>query len=62
MILFRVRRYGQADWTEVSIRNSLGDDDSEVEEEIGKLIESVLVVDDMHCQSLNAEGEWEDLE
>jgi hypothetical protein len=46
----------------VSIRNSLGDDDSEVEEEIGKLIESVLVVDDMHCQSLNAEGEWEDLE
>jgi len=62
MTLFRVRRYGSADWIEVSVRNAAEEDENEVEDEISKLIESVLVVDDLHCQFVNDEGEWEDLE
>jgi len=63
MILFRIRKYGSADWTEVSVRNELLDsDEAELEEEIGDLIESVLTADDLHCQRLSPEGKWEDVE
>ena len=63
LILFRIRKYGSADWTEISVRNELLDsDEAELEEEIGDLIESVLTVDDLHCQRLSSEGKWEDVE
>lgn len=62
MTLFRVRRYGSSDWIEVSVRNAAEEDENEIEDEISKLVGSVLVVDDLHCQFMNDEGEWEDLE
>ena len=63
MILFRVRQYGSADWTEVSVRSSLEtEDDSEMEETLADLIEDKLDQDGLHAQRLSEEGKWEDLE
>jgi len=61
--LFRIRKYGSADWTEVLVRNELLDsDDQDLEEEISELIEAALEVDGLHCQRLSDECKWEDLE
>lgn len=63
MILFRVRQYGSAEWTEVSVRNGLEtDEDSAMEETIADLIEDKLDQDGLHAQRLSQEGVWEDLE
>lgn len=63
MILFRVRQYGSADWTEISVRNSLeSDEDAGMEEAVAELIEDKLDQDGLHAQRLSQEGTWEDLE
>ena len=63
MILFRIRQYGSAEWTEVSVRNSLEtDEDLDMEETVGRLVEAGLEQDGLHVQRLSEEGRWEDLE
>lgn len=62
MILFRIRRYGSSEWTELRILNSLeSEDDSDMEEDLSGRVESILDIDGLHVQRLSDEGKWEDL-
>lgn len=63
MSLFRVRRYGSADWLQVIIQpDPESEENEDLEQEIARAITPVLNADDLHVQQLNAFGNWEDLE
>ena len=63
MILFRVRRYGSADWIDIRICSDLSsDEDLDMEEEVAEVFEASLTADDLHLQRMSEEGKWEDLE
>lgn len=63
MTLFRVRKYGQADWALVSV-NTPGDDDDEngMVSLVSGILGSALGTSSLHVQMMSEEGEWEDIE
>ena len=54
MILYRLRQWGTADWTKISLD---GDDELLAESVVGGVLRSCA----LHVQVFN-EGEWEDVE
>lgn len=59
MTLFRYRRWGTPDWTEISI--SSDEDEDGVTEVIEGQIRDLLRAADMHAQECDGEGNWEDI-
>lgn len=59
MTLFRVRAYGSAEWTEISVR-SMGDD-GEIEEQAAEGIRASLEASGLHAQEFEPATGWEDL-
>lgn len=63
MILFRCRRYGQSEWTFVSVQTPGNDDETdEMEELLAASVRSMLNNSDLHVQEMGDVGEWEDVE
>ena len=62
MTLFRIRTYGSAEWTLLSI-NTPGDEDeeSEVADAVTQIVGSALDTSPFHVQKMNDEGDWEDV-
>lgn len=58
MTLFRVRRYGSVDWTEIEVRDEDGEG---MESEISQRMRTMLSDTGLHAQECNEQGEWEDL-
>ena len=64
MILFRVRKYGSAEWTLISV-NTPGIDEEEEDDmsaTIAAVIGSALGTSSLHVQRMADEGDWEDIE
>jgi hypothetical protein len=59
MTLFRVRQYGQTDWTRITISS---EEDSELEQELGDKVRDLLDIPGLHVQEMGESGEWEDVE
>lgn len=62
MNLFRVRRYGAAEWTLISI-NTPGDDEDEngMVGILSGIIGSALDTSSLHVQIMSDEGVWENV-
>jgi hypothetical protein len=54
VILYRIREWGQAEWTDLVI-------DGELEEEVHFIVGAALDSSPYHVQKKNDEGSWEDL-
>lgn len=62
MILFRVRFYGQSEWTIISISDGSDDEDG-LPVTISSVIGAALsTTDNLHLQRMNDDGIWEDVE
>lgn len=60
MTLFRIRRWGTREWTQLEINDS--NDDSSLEEEMAQRLRLVLSDSGLHAQECGEDGEWEDVE
>lgn len=61
VILFRLRRWGAAGWSYLSL-HSEDEDDGDVRSLVSSVIGSSLATSDLHVQIRTEEEEWEDLE
>ena len=61
MTLYRVRQWGTADWTLISIAAGGEEDEAGLESVISSILGSALETSPLHVQFMNEEGEWEDL-
>lgn len=63
MTLFRVRRRGSAEWTNIMIQTpGLEDEEDELAQDISGIIGSALETSSLHVQVLSNEGVWEEVE
>jgi hypothetical protein len=61
MSAFRVRQWGSADWTHISISGAAEEDD-ELQEFLAETVAESLLGTDLHVQRRTPLGEWEDLD
>lgn len=59
MTLYRARKWGQSEWTLISVG---GDQDPDIEAAVNGIIGSALASSSLHVQTLSSEGVWENLE
>lgn len=57
MTLFRIRRWGSAEWTEIAVTGGA----ESTESEIALALRLMLSDGSMHAQEATEQGEWEDL-
>lgn len=57
MTLFRIRRWGSAEWTQIEVSGG----DESTESEAAMNLRNLLGDGSMHAQECNDAGEWEDL-
>jgi len=59
MILYRVRKWGAAEWSLISIG---GGEENELDPILASILGSALATSSLHVQQLDDQGIWEDLE
>lgn len=63
MILFRVRRPGSGEWTNLMVQTpGVEDEEDDMAREISSIIGSALETSSLHVQVLGDRGVWEEIE